>query len=583
MDLPSEIQIGGYPTPAQLANSNIDAATLDSEGRCVVLEFPAFVLLGVYSPANRDESRDDFRIGFLSLLDARVRNLIAMGKNVVLSGDLNVPRDELDIANPEASFREMGLSQEDYVSTPSRRLFNQLLENGKVLGDRDEGRETQVMWDICRGFHPHRKGMFTCWEQKTNARPGNYGARIDYVLCSLLMKDWFCSSNIQEGLMVPPNYAINWSCWLTNIQGSDHCPVYAIMKNRVQFDGRDVDLLDVMNPAGMFLDGIRQREYSKKDILPLSGKLIPEFDRRRSIRDMFSRKPSLVQSKSTDLSSAETEFDACVPSSEKFLAAEQSPQRKVNTSATQGAPFTENTSNSWPSPNNKRSLEINGMAQPPKKLKPSSSMSIPPQSAKSQQSFQELFRPKAASAGSFIPTIPPRKIQPAQAGIGESGYGQGPPQKTAKTQRSQTSDSSLRASSPELLRAPQQFPAKEIIDITSSPEDSPSNSSKADPQGKDRIYDEVESRKSWCKLFAKPVAPLCESHGESCIEGKTRKSGMNCGRSFWICPRPLGPSGKKEKETDWKCPTFIWFSDWGAKSARERDSSASNFDIPNSR
>lgn len=355
------------------------------------------------------------------------------------------------------------------------------------------------------------------------------------------------------------------------------------MKNRVQFDGRDVNLLDVMNPAGMFLNGIRQREYSKKDILPLSGKLIPEFDGRRSIRDMFSRKPAVVQTKSTDLCSAETEFDACVPSSEEFLAAEKSPPRKVSTSATQGAPFTAITSNSLPSPNNKRPLEKKGIAQPPKRLKPGSSMSIPSQSAKSQQNFQEFFRPKTASNSSIIPTIPPRKIQPAQAGIGESAYGQGPPEKTTKTQRSHTPDSSLRTSSPELLRTPQRFPAKEIIDIVSSPDDSPSNSSKAIRQGKDRVYDEVESKKSWCKLFTKPVAPLCESHSESCISFQTKKSGMNCGRSFWMCPRPLGPSGDKEKNTEWRCTTFIWCSDWDAISARERDSRASTFDAPNSR
>lgn len=359
--------------------------------------------------------------------------------------------------------------------------------------------------------------------------------------------------------------------------------MYAVIKNRVQFDGRDVNLLDVMNPAGMFLDGIRQREYSKKDILRLSGKLIPEFDGRRSIRDMFSRKRSAGQTKDTDLYPAETEFDVCVPSSEEFLTAEQSPQRKGTTPATQGAPFTGNTSNSLPSPNSKRPLEKDGMAQPPKRLKHSSSMSIPLQSAKSQQSFQELFTPKAASIGSFIPTIPPRKIQPVQAGICESDYVQGPSEATTKTQRSQTPDSSLGTSSPEILRTPQQFSAKEIIDITSSPEDSPSNSGKANPQGKDRVYDEAESKRSWCKLFTKPVAPLCESHGESCIKGKTKKSGMNCGRSFWICPRPVGPSGKNEKKTEWKCPTFIWCSDWGAISARERDSKAATIDVPNSR
>ena len=201
-NLPEDQQIGGYPTPAQLASSAVDATTLDSEGRCVLLEFPAFVLIGVYSPANRDETRDDFRLGFLDVLDARIRNLIAMGKRVFLTGDLNISREELDAANVEMSMRKQGLMGTEYVTTPARRLFNHLLEGGKVFGERDEGRENAVLWDICRAFHPNRKGMFTCWEQKVNARPSNCGARIDYVLCSLTMKNWFSDSNIQEGLMV---------------------------------------------------------------------------------------------------------------------------------------------------------------------------------------------------------------------------------------------------------------------------------------------------------------------------------------------------------------------------------------------
>lgn len=365
-----------------------------------------------------------------------------------------------------------------------------------------------------------------------------------------------------------------------NTQGSDHCPVYAILKNRVQVDERDVDLLDVMNPAGMFLNGIRQREYSKKDILPTSGKLIPEFDGRRSIRDMFSRKPSLVQTKTTDLSFGETEFDACVPSSEEFLAAEQSPRRKVSSSATHSAPLMGNPSNSLPSPNKKRPFEKNSIAQPSKRLKPGSSMVVPPQSAKSQQNLQGFFRPKATSISNIKPTSPPNKTQPAQAGIGESAYG--PLEKNTKPQRSQTPDSSLRTSSQKVLRTPKRISARETIDITSSPEGSPSNSKKITSQGEDRIYDEVESKKSWCKLFTKPAAPMCESHSEPCISFQTKKSGMNCGRSFWMCPRPLGPSGDKEKNTEWRCATFIWCSDWDAISARERDSRASTSAAPNS-
>ena len=70
-----------------------------------------------------------------------------------------------------------------------------------------------------------------------------------------------------------------------------------------------------------------------------------------------------------------------------------------------------------------------------------------------------------------------------------------------------------------------------------------------------------EAKKSWGKLFKKPVAPKCE-HGEPCKTMLTKKPGVNCGRSFWMCNRPLGPSGNKERNTQWRCQTFIWASDW---------------------
>ena len=201
-DLPDDQHIGGYLSPDQLEQVGVDAATLDAEGRCVVLEFPAFVIFGIYSPANTSGLRDDFRIGFLVALDMRVRNLIASGKRVIVTGDLNVSQAEIDTANADENMRKEGITHEEYISTPSRRIFNQLLLGGLVVGDRDQGREKPVLWDVCRGFHPGRKGMFTHWEQKINARPGNFGSRIDFVLSSLDLRPWFEESNIQEGLMV---------------------------------------------------------------------------------------------------------------------------------------------------------------------------------------------------------------------------------------------------------------------------------------------------------------------------------------------------------------------------------------------
>ena len=168
----------------------------------MLLEFPAFVLLGVYSPANSNGTRDGFRMGFLRALDARIRNLEKEGKRVILTGDLNVSRCELDVAGADDDKKKMGVTHEEYISMPNRRLFNQLVEGGDVVEPRDEGRERPILCDIVRQFHPTRQGMYTHWEQKINARPGNYGSRIDYVLCSMDMKGWIVDANIQEGLMV---------------------------------------------------------------------------------------------------------------------------------------------------------------------------------------------------------------------------------------------------------------------------------------------------------------------------------------------------------------------------------------------
>lgn len=109
-------------------------------------------------------------------------------------------------------------------------------------------------------------------QEKTrkDARPENFGSRIDYVLCSSGIKDWFINSNVQKGLL-----------------GSDHCLAYVTIGETVGSNGATVPVEDVMNPAGMFKDGKRLRDRPPKDLLPTSAKLILEFDCCQSIRDMF--------------------------------------------------------------------------------------------------------------------------------------------------------------------------------------------------------------------------------------------------------------------------------------------------------
>nr|AQP26322.1 APN2 [Stagonosporopsis cucurbitacearum]AQP26327.1 APN2 [Stagonosporopsis cucurbitacearum]AQQ80198.1 DNA lyase [Stagonosporopsis cucurbitacearum] len=530
---PEADSIGGYPSLARVEAMGVDPAALDAEGRCLVLEFPAFVLFGVYSPANSNGLRDDFRYGFLDMLDTRIRNLTKMGKNVILTGDLNVSRDLIDTAKAEDNMKAEGMTHDEYLSTSNRRIFNQLLFNGKVAGDRDEGREEPVLYDLCREFHPTREGMYTHWEQKINARPGNFGSRIDFVLCSIKIKDWFKDSNIQEGLM-----------------GSDHCPVYAVTKDRVLGMGNATSdsakdaayhILDIVNPPGMFKDGVRVRDYSSKDVPPLSGKLLTEFNKRQNIRDMFSKKPAAPKTTNAlAIPSPLSTLDAAAvmpptqgADKETELAGLTIPLFSMNGQSVQAtsrlaSPEKRRASASTPpSKSNKRSKISN----------PAPSSNDAPSLAKGQQSLKGFFqsRSKAAEPGSgAIPTAPSASLASANG------------------------DASLQSNAvcsaeagTEITPPPPAPPAASATQITTSP------SWHCDPGAAQQA-----SKEGWTKLFSKRPPPRCEGHAEPCISLTTKKPGVNRGRQFWMCPRPIGPSGQKESGTQWRCGTFIWASDW---------------------
>ncbi|KAG9300268.1 hypothetical protein G9A89_011341 [Geosiphon pyriformis] len=185
-------QIGYYPT----GYSTNELLEIDSEGRTVILDFGAFVLFNVYCPHESNPERLPFKMKFYKILKERVEALIKAGRRVIVAGDINVTHQKIDHCNPEKSVKEQKLiSFEDH---PARKWFDSFVApNG-------------LMVDVCRKFHPGRKDMFTCWNQVINARPVNYGTRLDYILASQdLVK---CLKNCD----IYPN-----------IMGSDHCPVIA--------------------------------------------------------------------------------------------------------------------------------------------------------------------------------------------------------------------------------------------------------------------------------------------------------------------------------------------------------------------
>lgn len=279
-DLEPEFCIGGYPEFLDEKS----ALDIDSEGRCVVLDLGFCVVIGLYCPANSTGDRQDFKEAFNDVLDSRIRKLAESGREVVVMGDLNICPTLLDTAEGRREFQkqeklkkfsaewdEFMESNADAVeewghTTQGRALFNKWIGEGLLV-------------DTSRMHNPKRLGMYTCWNQYTNARPGNFGSRIDFVLTT-------------KGIECPA------ADILPHLLGSDHCPVFA-----------DIIGSDATADAS---NGISQPPK-------LCSKWLPSFGRKTTIADLFANYSKKKRPLSND--------DDSPPSAEPSPPARQSPPR----------------------------------------------------------------------------------------------------------------------------------------------------------------------------------------------------------------------------------------------------------------
>ncbi|KAL9600616.1 MAG: hypothetical protein Q9219_003049 [cf. Caloplaca sp. 3 TL-2023] len=308
-----------------------------------------------------------------------------------------------------------------------------------------------------------------------------------------------------------------------------------------------------MNPPGMFRDGERQRDYSLRDMLPMSGKLIPEFDGRRNIKDMFARKPSPSKRESTTVPIGEE-------SGRPEGTIEYPPSLCIHTgtldSNTTSARLPPDTFP--PQITQKRPLPENSHPKSIKRSKSNAAGSAQvPTTGKAQQSLKSFLIAKSTTHASLTPSA-----------AADDGKGQ-----NATADRVLQSDvvldpcpsmPAIRGNGVDSSTDVSPSPTSTIEHLkptgTQSVQASPQSDSQ--PQDTETVHDPIQSKDSWSRLFTKPAPPLCEGHEEPCKTMLTKKNGMNRGRSFWMCARPLGPSGEKEKNTQWRCHTFIWRSDW---------------------
>lgn len=307
-----------------------------------------------------------------------------------------------------------------------------------------------------------------------------------------------------------------------------------------------------MNPSGIFKDGKRLRDWTLKDSPAFSGRLLPEFDRRRSIKDMFSRKP--VVSKSSTNGSAGAESSTALGSNSSLKpmpqgkAADGGQSEQETQQNSQASTVSQSNGNgqggSTASPGKKRSAPAPS-AKSNKRKKPVASAAAQSSSAKGQKSLRGFFKP--------APSLPRNDSNVSSKTVEISSASVAPPFPDSGSNNAPVGD-------PAELSAGGDISSLTPADLDGGVAEQ--GSSTLAPPPSPPFIDPIVSKESWEKLFTKPNPPRCEDHDEPCISFTTKKPGANCGRAFWMCPRPIGPSGVKERNTQWRCRTFIWASDW---------------------
>jgi len=133
----------------------------DMESRIVQAALGNLVVASVYVPnGNKDYAA---KVAFVNRLITWSRELAQQGKELVLCGDMNITRTEMDVHPRERNPNLIGQRTEE------RELFAQLLEN---------------LVDVGRQLDPDNAGLFTWWAPWRNMRQRNIGWRLDYVLAS---------------------------------------------------------------------------------------------------------------------------------------------------------------------------------------------------------------------------------------------------------------------------------------------------------------------------------------------------------------------------------------------------------------
>ncbi len=172
---------------------DLDKGGLDTEGRGIIAEYPAFTLFNVYFPnGGAGNKRVPYKLDFYDVFLKYADSLVKAGRKLVICGDVNTAHKEIDLARPKENVKNTGFLPEE------RAWMDKFVSHGYV--------------DTFRYFHKEPQ-QYTYWDMKSGARARNVGWRIDY---------FFVSENLLP--------SVTSAFILPEVTGSDHCPIGITLK-----------------------------------------------------------------------------------------------------------------------------------------------------------------------------------------------------------------------------------------------------------------------------------------------------------------------------------------------------------------
>jgi exodeoxyribonuclease-3 len=134
----------------------------DYENRIVTARLSGFTVASIYVPNGGKDFPAKMR--FLEALDAFAAAHEASGQSLVLCGDMNVARTDMDVHPRERKPNVIGQRPDE------RALIERIISRGLV--------------DVHRQQEPDNEDLFTWWAPWRNLKARNIGWRLDLILAS---------------------------------------------------------------------------------------------------------------------------------------------------------------------------------------------------------------------------------------------------------------------------------------------------------------------------------------------------------------------------------------------------------------